>query len=63
MTDKCIICGGVNDSSPSWQTFCLNCSKETWGAAVVASFIKLAQDCQDKVKVLEKRIEELERPF
>jgi hypothetical protein len=69
MTDRCLICGGINDSTPTWQTYCLSCGRETWGAAVVASFIKLAQDYQDKATELEtvvlalrKRVEELERP-
>lgn len=67
---KCVICGGVNDSKTSWQSFCLNCGRETWGAGVVASFIQMALKSQDKVteceaviKELRNRIEELERPY
>jgi len=65
--DRCIICGGVNDSSVSWQTFCRNCAKETWGAAVIAKFIETAVNCHDRLAVAEatilelrKRIDELE---
>lgn len=59
--DTCIICGGVNDSSVNSQTFCRNCAKETWGAAVVAKFIEMAVNCHDRLAAAEATIIELRR--
>jgi hypothetical protein len=67
MKSGCIICGGVNDSIPMWQTFCTECGRQTWGAAVIASFIEKTADCNERlakaeatVRDLERRVEELE---
>jgi len=57
--DTCIICGGVNDSSVSTQTFCRNCARETWGAAVVAKFIEMSVNCHDRLNAAEATITEL----
>jgi hypothetical protein len=56
----CVICGGVNDSSISWQTFCRRCAQETWGPAVVAKFIETAIDCSDRLAAAERTIAQLQ---
>jgi hypothetical protein len=60
MTDKCVICGGVNDATVAWQTFCTICAKETWGAAVVSKLIGTLTDCHDRLAACEAELRELE---
>jgi hypothetical protein len=48
--NACVICGSENDSNLHWQTYCSNCAKETWGAAVVAKFIVEIEDLTERLK-------------
>ena len=56
----CIICGGVNDSSIGWQTFCQRCAQETWGPAVVAKFIETIVLTTERLTTAERTIAQLQ---
>jgi hypothetical protein len=45
----CLICGNTKDPALSWQDYCSLCATQTWGPAVIVSFMRQLANCQEQL--------------